>query len=57
MTMKETLVKGIIGVAAPVGGAVISALQSIEAWLRVGSLCVGITVGIVTIWSLIKKTK
>ena len=55
--MKETVVRGIIGVVAPVGGAVISALQSIEAWLRVGSLLVGITVGIVTIWSLIKKTK
>lgn len=52
-----TFAKGMVGVIAPVGGTIVSTLQWLEPFLRVLSLLVGISVGVVTIWSLIKKTK
>jgi len=56
-TMKETMGKGILGVAAPVAGAVISRLAEWEAWLRVASLLVGITVGVLTGISIVRNWK
>lgn len=46
--------KGIIGAVAAFGGATVSFLTQLEAWLRIGSLCVGICVGLLTIRSIIK---
>ena len=49
------IAKGVLATTVGTAGLVISALEQIEAWLRVGSLVVTILVGLVTIWSIIKK--
>ena len=46
---------GAAGVTAGVGAAGVSMLEVVEQWLRVGSLIVGITVGILTAISIILK--
>lgn len=51
----NTLLKGIVGVTAPLIG-IATSIQDIENYLRVGSLVVGILVGLVTIWSIIRKS-
>jgi ABC-type nickel/cobalt efflux system permease component RcnA len=38
-----------VGMAAPILGFLISTLTEVEAWLRVISLLIGITVGLVTL--------
>ncbi len=48
------IAKGILATTVGTAGLVVSALEQIEAWLRVGSLVVTILVGVVTIWSIIK---
>tara|TARA_B100000963_G_scaffold357431_1_gene379622 strand:- start:2034 stop:2198 length:165 start_codon:yes stop_codon:yes gene_type:complete len=45
----------LIGMAAPVIGLVTSMQEQFEYWLRVGSLVVGIAVGIASLYRLIKK--
>lgn len=50
----QDFMKGLLGSAAATGGALFS-LQDIEAWLRIGSLGVGIAVGLVTIWSIVRR--
>lgn len=53
--MKENqIIKGLFGVVAPVSGLTVSVLAQVEAWLRIGSLLVGISVGIVTLLSIIR---
>lgn len=48
-------IKGAIGVVTPIMGFTVSAVQELELWLRIVSLCVGIAVGTVTFISLIKN--
>ena len=45
----------LIGMAAPVIGLVTSMQEQFEYWLRVGSLVVGIAVGIASLYRLINK--
>ena len=51
------MLKGLIGFSSTMLGIVTSNLDQIEAWLRITSLLVGITVGIATIWSLTRRRK
>jgi hypothetical protein len=52
----DDLLKGTTGLIATVSGIGLS-LQDLEAGLRIASLCVGITVGILTAWSIIRKNR
>lgn len=52
--MKETAIKGTVGTVAAIGAAVVK-IESLEAILRVGSLVVGIIVGLITIYSLLSR--
>lgn len=49
--MKETIQKGILGVVAPTAGYAVS-VSAVEAWLRIGSLAVGIAVGVLSAVSI-----
>lgn len=51
------LLKGSLGIGFSLGAAVVSSLSDVEQWLRIGSLVVGITVGLVTLWSILRKNK
>lgn len=55
--MRETLAKGIVGIAAPISGAAVSISDHVETWLRISSLVVGIAVGIVSLYYLINPRK
>lgn len=46
---------GITGIMATATSVGISLLPEIEAWLRVGSLCIGIVVGIASLAVIIKN--
>tara|TARA_R110002020_G_scaffold14699_2_gene52245 strand:- start:48910 stop:49074 length:165 start_codon:yes stop_codon:yes gene_type:complete len=45
----------LIGMAAPVIGLVTSMQAQFEFWLRIGSLVVGIAVGVASLYRIIKK--
>ena len=45
----------LIGMAAPVIGLVTSMQAQFEFWLRIGSLVVGIAVGVASLYRLIRK--
>lgn len=49
---QHLLAKGIVGTSAPLLGALTSMQEQLEHWLRIGSLCIGILVGILTAWSI-----
>jgi len=51
------MLKGAIGTGSTMLGIIMSNLDEIEAWLRITSLLVGITVGIATVWSLTRRRK
>lgn len=51
------LVKGAIGCGSTMLGIITSNLESIEAWLRVTSLLVGIAVGLATFLSILRRRK
>jgi len=53
----QHLVNGAIGVTASASGVAISFCPQLEAWMRVTSLAVGIAVGLVTLWKLLRKKK
>lgn len=55
--MGTTVAKGITGVVTPLCGLVVSALPSVEAWLRITSLAIGIAVGVATLISILKKKR
>lgn len=57
MDTNQIITRGILGVIASGGSAAISFLSQIEAWLRVGSLVIGIAVGIATLISILRKNK
>lgn len=57
--MKETAAKGVAGGMCPILGAVPSVanklhMADVEAWLRITSLLVGIAVGLVTIFMMLR---
>lgn len=56
MPIDETLLKGIGGTIAALGGAAVS-MASVNEWLQFLSLIVGICVGLLTIRSLTRKRK
>ena len=45
----------LIGMAAPVIGLITSMQEQFEYWLRVGSLVVGIAVGLASLYRVLKK--
>lgn len=51
-----TRIKGLIGTISSFGGIGIS-LAAVEAWLRVGSLLIGIAVGLASLHSILKGKK
>lgn len=50
-----TAFKGFAGTTSASGGIYVSLLPSVEAWLRIIALLLGIAVSIVTIWSIIRN--
>lgn len=51
------LFKGSVGFLSSIAGIGMSALQEVEQWLRLASLCAGIMVALVTTWSILKKNR
>lgn len=49
--------RGVLGVAAPSAGAIVSCLPQVEAWLRVTSLVIGCLVGLLTAISLVRNIR
>ena len=49
------LFDSLVGMAAPVIGLITSMQEQFEYWLRVGSLIVGIAVGVASLYRLLKK--
>jgi len=49
----STTEKGIIGTATSLGSSAISMFSHVETALRIGGLCVGLAVGIVTLISVL----
>lgn len=55
MTNGEIITKGATGTAAGIGAFLLS--PAVEQTLRVASLSVGIAVGLVTLWTLLRNKK
>jgi hypothetical protein len=53
--MNPRVIDSLVGMAAPTMGLITSMQEQFEYWLRVGSLLVGITVGLVSLYRVIKK--
>jgi len=53
--MNPRFIDSLVGMAAPTMGLITSMQEQFEYWLRVGSLIVGITVGLVSLYRVIKK--
>lgn len=51
----NVLTKCFLGVGSPLAGFYVSILPQVEAWLRVVSLLVGISVGVATLLSLLRR--
>jgi hypothetical protein len=51
------IIDSLIGMAAPTLGLVTSMQEQFEYWLRVGSLVVGITVGLASLYRLLSRRK
>lgn len=49
------IIDSLVGMAAPVIGLVTSMQAQFEFWLRIGSLVVGIAVGVASLYRIIKK--
>ena len=54
--MRSDLIKGIVGVSSVALGSAVS-LQTVEVWLRIASLVVGLVVGILSAVSILRKWK
>jgi hypothetical protein len=52
-----TIERGLVGVLATSAGTFVSLLPTVESWLRVASLVVGITVGLATLYSILFNRK
>lgn len=48
---------GLVGGGSTVTAFIVSNMESIEAWLRVTSLLVGIAVGIATLWQICRRRR
>lgn len=55
MTDNHPVFTGLFGSATALGAVVFSLLPQIEQWLRLGSLTIGIIVGLVTLVNVIRK--
>ena len=53
----KTLATGLIGSATSLGAAAYSLLPHLEAWVRLGSVTVGLLVGLVTLLKLFKDLR
>lgn len=53
--MHRDIILAAASVIAPVVGAVISLVEQVEAWLRVGSMLIGIVTGVISLLILMKK--
>jgi len=53
--MNPRAIDSLVGMAAPTMGLITSMQEQFEFWLRIGSLLVGITVGLVSLYRVIKK--
>ncbi len=49
----STVERGALGTFASIGSAAMSLLSSLEVYLRIAGLCVGLAVGIVTLLSVL----
>lgn len=47
--------RGIIGSSFTLGSFTVSQMETLEAWLRIISLLVGIAVGVATLWSIYRR--
>ena len=57
MIMNPRIIDSLVGMAAPTLGLITSMQEQFEYWLRVGSLVVGIAVGLASLYRLISKYK
>lgn len=48
------ITEGLLGVAAPVLGVITSVQEQLEYWLRISSLAVGMLVGLVTLYRILR---
>ena len=53
--MNPRIIDSLVGMGAPTLGLITSMQEQFEYWLRIGSLLVGITVGLVSLYRVIKK--
>ena len=49
------VIDSLVGMAAPVIGLITSMQEQFEYWLRVGSLIVGIAVGLASLYRIVRK--
>ena len=54
--LMENHMHSFIGTIA-VGGGMLISFSELEAWLRLASLLVGITIGLVSLYKMVKKQK
>ena len=50
----KTLATGVVGASTSIGAALYSLLPQLEMWMRVGSVIVGLAVGLLTLVKLIR---
>lgn len=55
--MRIDLFKGALGIGSVTIGSAVSTVQTLEPWLRLVSLIVGILVGLASFWSIVRKWK
>jgi len=53
--MNPRVIDSLVGMAAPTMGLITSMQEQFEYWLRIGSLLVGITVGLVSLYRVLRK--
>ena len=51
----KTAATGLLGTSTSIGAAIYSMLPHLEAWVRFASVTVGLIVGLVTLFKLLKK--
>ena len=55
--MNPRIIDSLVGMAAPMLGLITSMQEQFEYWLRVGSLVVGIAVGVASLYRLLSRRK
>jgi hypothetical protein len=51
----KTAATGLLGTSTSIGAAIYSMLPHLEAWVRFASVSVGLIVGLVTLFKLLKR--